>query len=183
MSSREKPKVVCVRSLVPKLKNSASCGNLLGHQSGTRQLDHGSHQVIDRRALLLEDLLGDAADDVALVLHLLDAAGQRNHDLRIHVDALLLDIDGGLQNGARLHLGDLRIGDSQAAAAMAEHGVDFVQLFHACSSVRSSFSFGDLGLGDLELGDFDHQVFALGQELVQRRIERADGNREARPSP
>ncbi len=45
--------------------------------------------------------------------------------------------------------------------------------------MRSSFSLGDFGLVSLELGDLDHQVFATRQELVQRRIEGADGDREA----
>ena len=36
-----------------------------------------------------------------------------------------------------------------------------------------------LDIGVRQDGDVHHQVFALGQELVQRRIERADHHREA----
>ena len=42
-----------------------------------------------------------------------------------------LHFDGRLDDGARLHLGDLRIGDSQTAAAQSEHRVRLVQFFHA----------------------------------------------------
>ena len=45
-------------------------------------------------------------------------------------------VGGGFEDGARLHLGDLRIGDAEAAAAMAEHRVEFVQL--ARRAARSS---------------------------------------------
>ena len=70
MSSREMPNVVCVRSLVPKLKNSASFGDLIGSQGSARQLDHGAHHVVDLVLLLREDLFGDAANDGRLVAHL-----------------------------------------------------------------------------------------------------------------
>ena len=43
----------------------------------------------------------------------------------------------------------------------------------------SSFSLGDFGLVTSSLRDLDHQVFAPRQELVQRRIESADGDRES----
>ncbi len=48
-SSREMPSVVCVRSLVPKEKNSARLGDLAGAQRSARQLDHRA------------DLVGDAS--------------------------------------------------------------------------------------------------------------------------
>ena len=71
MSSREKPNVVCVRSLVPKLKNSASFAISIGHERSARQLDHRADQVVDLLALFLEDFFGHAANDVRLVLHFL----------------------------------------------------------------------------------------------------------------
>ena len=37
-------------------------------------------------------------------------------------------VDGRLDHGAGLHLGDLRIGDGQTAAAMAQHGVELVEV-------------------------------------------------------
>src|ERR1017187_4101395 len=179
MSSREKPNVVCVRSLVPKLKNSASLaissatnaarGNSImvptrystlysfsaNTSSATRRTmaawlaisfnppvngimtsgftfrsDHGSHQVLDLVLLLGKYLFRDPAHDGSLVGHLVQSAGQWNHDLRFHLHALLGDLDGRLEDGARLHFRDLGIGDAKAAAAMAEHGIDFMQLLH-----------------------------------------------------
>ena len=66
----------------------------------------------------------------------------------------LADPHGGLENGARLHLGDFGIEDAEAAAAQAQHRVELVQLFDARSNsgslvsslprriaVRSDFSF------------------------------------------
>jgi hypothetical protein len=44
---------------------------------------------------------------------------------------LLGDVAGGLDDGRGLHDDQLGIGDGQAAAAMAQHGVHLVQLLHA----------------------------------------------------
>jgi hypothetical protein len=38
------PKVVCVRSLVPKEKNSAASSDGVGAQRRARQFDHGADQ-------------------------------------------------------------------------------------------------------------------------------------------
>ena len=52
MSSREKPKAICVRSLVPKEKNSASSAILSGPQRGARDLDHRADSVRDASSRL-----------------------------------------------------------------------------------------------------------------------------------
>ena len=62
-------------------------------------------------------------------------------------------------------------------------GFCFVQFFDAGQQRAQFLELGRAGLGDLEVLDLDQQVFALGQELVQRRIEEADGDREATPWP
>src|ERR1039457_5548473 len=121
MSSREMPKVVCVRSLVPKLKNSASS---------------------------------------AIWSAVRAARG--------------LDGDGGLDDGARLHLGDLGEGDAEAAAAQSEHGVGLVQLLNPRQQRAQFLELGRAGIGVLEVRDFDQQILALGQELMQRGIEQAN---------
>ena len=53
----EMPKVVCVRSLVPKEKNSARLGDLAGHQRRARQFDHGADLIVDLGAGLRRDRL------------------------------------------------------------------------------------------------------------------------------
>ena len=58
-------------------------------------------------------------------------ADERDHDFRLHLDAGFLDFGGGLENGARLHLGDFRIDDAQPAAAETEHRVELVQFLDA----------------------------------------------------
>ena len=73
--------------------------------------------------------------------------------------------------GPGLHFGDLGINDPQAAAAEAQHRVEFVERFDA------GF---DLLVGDAHLGGQRPLVlFRVGQELVERRIDRPDGHRPA----
>ena len=85
--------------------------------------------------------------------------------------AFLAGLDGRLEDGARLHLGDLGIGDGQPAAAMAEHRVELVQRLGALPELVRRHLHGRGDLGDLLLG--------LRQEFVQRRIEQADRHRQA----
>ncbi len=82
-----------------------------------------------------------------------------------------LNIAGGLDDGAGLHLRDFRKDDAQPAAAEAKHRVEFVQRLDALVN--------DL-LGDAQfLGHFLLALVIVRQKLVQRRIEGADGHRVA----
>ena len=76
--------------------------------------------------LLLENFVGNAPDDSALVLHFFYGCDERNHDLSVRLHAFLLGINGSLKNGTRLHFGDLGVGNAEPAAAMAKHGVELV---------------------------------------------------------
>ena len=72
---------------------------------------------------------------------------------------------------ARLHLGDFRIGNREAAAAEAQHRIELGEIAGAIGElarigVHRTRDFLDLGLG-------------VRQELVQRRIEQADRDRQA----
>ncbi len=142
-----------------------------------------------------QNLFRHTYHDLLLVHELLDAADQRDHDFGNHLHALPGHQYHGFENGAGLHLRDLGIGDAQAAAAVAQHGVELVQLFHALQQRGKNrlevFHFGAklligggeflllLDVGVRQDGEIHHQVFALGKELMQRRIERADHHREA----
>ena len=89
---------------MPKLKNSAS----LAIWSATTQA-RGSSIIVPTRyftfdALLGEHLLGRVADDLRLGLQLGQEADQRDHDLRLDLDAFLLHVAGRLEDGPRLHL-------------------------------------------------------------------------------
>src|SRR5690606_35361307 len=104
-------------------------GDLIGRQRAPRNLDHRADEIIDRDLLLFEDLCRDAADNLFLVLELGLEASQRDHDLGLDVDALLLEVAGGFEDRPCLHRRDLGIDDSQAAAAEAEHRVLLFELF------------------------------------------------------
>ena len=130
------PSAVCVRSFVPKLKNSALLRDFVGGERAARDFDHGADQVIEFHLLLRHHFLRDAMDDLGLEIEFLLEPDERDHDFRLHLDLLLRDFGRGFEDGAGLHLGDLRIGDAEAAAAMAEHRIELVQLRDAL--LRSS---------------------------------------------
>jgi hypothetical protein len=78
--------------------------------------------------------------------------------------------DRGFEDGARLHLGDLGVGDGEAAAAEAEHRIEFGEIAGAVGQpprigVHRACDFLDLGLG-------------VRQEFMQRRIEQPDRYRQ-----
>ena len=154
-------------------------GNLVGGDRAARDLDHGADQVRDLDALFFHDLGGDAVDDRLLVLELLDEPDQRDHDLGNDLRSFLVQAARGLDDRARLHLGDFRVGDPEADTAMAEHRVELVQLLDAGEQLFLVVELLAARAGGLEPGDVDHQVLALGQELVQRRVDRPDRHRFA----
>ena len=145
-------------------------GDLVGGQGRARDLDHGAHLVLHLHAGVRDQLVGGGHDHVLDKLQLLDLANQRDHDVGNDLQAGLLgDIDGGVDDSGGLHLSDLRVGDSQTAAAVTHHRVELmqavdhvVQLFHA-----------DLQI----LGQIHDLLFLGGQELVQRRIQVTHGHR------
>ena len=75
---------------MPKLKNSAGLGHLVGGDRGARHFDHRAVHVLDLRLLLLEDRVGRLDGDLLQVVQLLLGAGERDHDLRQDLDAGLL---------------------------------------------------------------------------------------------
>ena len=83
---------------------------------------------------------------------------------------LLAGLDRRLENGARLHLGDFRIGDGDAAAAEAEHRIELGKLGRAMLDL--------LRLGAKRLRDFGNLGLAMRQEFMQRRVEQTDGDRQ-----
>ena len=128
------PKTVCVRSLVPKLKNSALSGDLAGEQRGARQLDHRADQIAASRPrpVFMTSPATRSIDRLQDV-EFAPRRDQRHHDLGLdRVAGLLGHRDRRLEDRHRLRLVDLGIGDAEPAAAMAEHRVGFVAA-HACA--------------------------------------------------
>ena len=84
MSSRLKPSAVCVRSLVPKEKKSASSAI-----SSARRQARGSSIIVPTEvvaAALDPDPLADRDDLLAQDLELTAVIDQRHHDLGAHLD-------------------------------------------------------------------------------------------------
>ena len=140
------PKVVCVRSLVPKEKNSAVCGDLAGPERRARQFDHGADLIFDLALGLGGDRFRHGVDALLDEIEFGLAGDERHHDFRHDRRAgRAAGLDRGLEDGARLHLRDFRIGDRQPAAAEAEHRIELVQLARA---VGELFRIGAHGLRD-----------------------------------
>ena len=93
---------------------------------------------------------------------------KRDHDFRHGRFAAFCNIARGFKHSARLHVVDFRIDDREAATTEAEHRVAFRELFGAreqrlrveASRFRNVFAI----------------FFCVRQELMQRRIEEADGD-------
>ena len=115
---------------------------------------------------------GDGVDAGLDQLDLAVGRDERDHHLGHHRGAgVAVDGDRRLEDGAGLHVVDRRHGHAEADAAHAEHRVDLGELAGAG---------GDLGLRKAHgLGERLDFLGLLRQELVQRRVEQADGHRQA----
>mgnify|MGYP006983815582 CR=1 FL=1 len=146
---------------------------LAGDERGARHLDHRADLVVELDLGGLDLVVRDVDDDVLHELELLRVARERNHDLGAHVPALVaaLHADRRADDGLRLHDGDLRVRHAEAAATVAHHRVELVEgiddlLDAADRLVRRLREKRDLVLG-------------VRHELVERRVEEADGDRAA----
>ena len=91
---------------------------------------------------------------------------ERNHDLRDWVEAFLAELDSCTNDGASLHLCDLRISDTETAATVTEHWVVFRE--------RSNAS---LDLIDCHAHCSSHFLLTLlivWYELMERWVEKTD---------
>ncbi len=176
MSSRLKPNVICVRSFVPKLKNSA-----ISPISSATKAARGTSIIVPTEisslplyfffsctsAIVLADLIRQHRK-------LAGGTDERDHDLGLSVDLLLLARDHGFGDGGDLHLENLRIRDRQAATTMSEHRIHLVQLVDAL-----------LHVGGRDAEFLRHLGLRLGfvrQEFVQRRIQAGGSSPAGHPS-
>ena len=117
-------------------------------------------------------------------------SNQWNHDLGNHLDALLGHLYRGFKDRACLHLGDVGMHDAEPAAAEAQHRIELVQVLHPLeqhgqlllqlahrNAVILRHSLLLFAAGVRKQRHVHHQVLALRQKLVQRRIQRADDHR------
>ena len=151
-------------------------GDPVGQQAGPRQLDHRPDQVgAGLGALLAADPLDQPADQLELAL----VVDQRDHDLDLRgLAAAGPRRCGRPEDRPALHRVDLREEDPQPHAAGAEHRVGLLQRPDAVERV--------LELGEV-VAALDPRPLGLGldlvqrrEELVQRRVEQADRDRQAR---
>ncbi len=85
---------------------------------------------------------------------------------------LAAGLDRALEDRARLHLRDFGIAHREPHAAEAEHRIDLMQFGRAGAQLLRADAH--------RLGDLRDLRFGLRQEFVQRRIEQADRDRQAR---
>ena len=144
--------------------------HLVGGERHAGDLDHRADFVLEIDAALLDQLVRNVHDDLSDKRELFDFAGQRDHDLGndVPVGMSLLDVDRSLDDRSGLHLRDLGIGDRQTAAAVTHHRVELVQV---CDNLLDLCDRLLLRLRE----SLDVRLFG-GNELVQRRIEEADGH-------
>ncbi len=146
-------------------------GNFIGGDGAARHFDHGSDEVIEFDACFCHDFLGDAVNDFDLEVEFFFESDERDHDLWFDGDVLFGDGSGRLEDGAGLHLGDLWVGDAEAATAVAEHRVELVEVTNAL---------GDHIGADAEfLRECILRGVVVRQKLVQRWVEQADGGGQA----
>src|SRR5690606_25007123 len=148
-------------------------GDVAGGKRGAGDLDHGADLDVQRvlDVVVSADLVDDALDLVAKLLDLLLGPDQRDHDFRGGLDAVVLAVDHRLDDGAHLHAQDLGVADGEAAAAVAEHGVQLVELGDALAQLLRGNAQAACDLLD--------RFVVVGEELVQRRVEEADGDGQA----
>ena len=138
-------------------------------QGSAGQFDHGPDLVFDDKAALAHDRAGDPVGKGPEETHFLALRDQGVHDLRDRSRRSALgDLAGGLEDRPDLHLVDLGIGDAEAAATVAQHGVGFVQFAHPAPEL--------IGVQSPGFRDRTHVRLGLGQELVERGIQKADGD-------
>ena len=106
-------------------------------------------------------------------------ADQRDHDLRLELDALLRDVRRGLEDRPRLHDVDLGEEQSQAAAAQAKHRVRLAHRRDGLEQLALLLQLFLVLAGVFESRHLDEQLLVARQELVQRRIDQADDDRVA----
>src|SRR4029077_11134817 len=104
-------------------------GDFVSFQRGARQFDHGADLIFELDAGLGGDLFRRRVDAFFDQIELSLAGDQRHHDFRRYRFAgFAAGLRRRLENGARLHFRDFRVGYRQPTTAKAEHRIELVQL-------------------------------------------------------
>ena len=173
----------------PKGKEVGVGGDVMSHQGRTREFDHCAHAILDRHTMLAHHLACDLIDHFALLMQLFAKRNQRHHDFEFSFHLLALYLTGGFKDCATLHAGDFRKYQTQTTTTEAEHRVSFANtvdlleqpalLVDLIEQVVHVAQRGREPDGHFQFAQFAHQLFGVRQKLMQRRIEQANGHRQA----
>ena len=146
-------------------------GDIVSSEGSAGDLDHGADLIVHVAAGLVDELARHGVDDALDVCQLAGFADQGHHDFGLDLPGgtAAAHGQGSLDDGRGLHLGNFGVGDVQTAAAVTHHGVELVQGGDDALQVLH----GDVHF----LGQSLDVVGLGGQELMERRIQQADGHR------
>mmetsp|Transcript_15916 Transcript_15916/g.21924 ORF Transcript_15916/g.21924 Transcript_15916/m.21924 type:complete len:204 (-) Transcript_15916:1152-1763(-) len=159
-------------------------GNTIRSQTRSRHFQHAANSIVHSKALVAVDrgiLLGHQtvciANDWHDKRHLVIAADEWKHDLRLHYNAFLHAVQRSSENGSALHLGDLRVHNRQPTASKAQHRVALLQRVDTTqadvqSNAKRSGQLQQLLLVGEGLGV---AVRSFWKEFMQRRVQQANG--------
>src|SRR5450759_834997 len=152
-------------------------GDLVCSQAGTGNFDHGTDLDVSPDTLAVEYQIELFLHQRLEYLDLIDVTHQWKHDLGHRVKSSLDQGSSRLGDGMDLQLIDLGVNDSDAAAAEPDHRVE---LFQLVVSFNDLFYVGGTNwvIRSLGLRQLTHETVPLGKELVERRVQQADDDRE-----
>ena len=138
-----------------------------------RQFDHRADAISNRLPRFREHRFRHPIHLGSGYFQLFFGGDQRDHDLRMRgVAGFLGDGERALEDGAGLHFIDFGIGDAEAAATMAQHGVGLGEFGGAAAYGLHVHAHGS--------GHIFHFGLGVRQEFVQRRVEQTDRDRQTR---
>ena len=144
--------------------------DLVGNGLGPELLPHLFLDLDEAAVVLALDVL---AEDDELELGRVHDDG--DHDLGPDVHLLLLELVDGLEDGPHLHLVDLREGDGDAAATVAEHRVELLVGVDPGLDFRLRELLGRLARAEV-LHEVVHLRVVVREEFMEGRVEEADGH-------
>ena len=143
--------------------------HLVGGERRARDFDHRADFVLQIALRFRDEFIRNFDDDLLDERELFDFARQRDHNLGndVPIGVLFLDVDRRFDDRGGLHARDFGIGDRQAATAVTHHRVELVQVGDDLLDLRDRLL--------LCLRQSLDVLFRGGNELMQRRVEEADG--------
>ena len=187
-SSRLIPNVVWVRSLVPNEKNSAysAISSAVRAARGISIIVPNLYAI--SRPCSSMTALASASSTSRWRLSSFTWLVSGIITSGMHVDAFPGHLAGRLEDGPHLHAGQLRHENAEAHAAGAEHRVGLAQrldpvehdrfLGHLGQQLVDLVEVGGVAQADLEVGQVVGQLVVAGEELVERRVDQPDDDRQ-----